>query len=100
MVAAPYAEPLPAAAAVEASSEASFGDYWAAGAFVDLASRASGAAGARAAELERRVVLSQYALRVHSAGSTPPQETGLLCNSWGGKHHSEMRFWHQVGRRC
>eukprot|EP01043_Picozoa_sp_COSAG02_P089829 COSAG02_NODE_26763_length_625_cov_0.908745_1_plen_200_part_01 len=26
----------------------------------------------------------------------PPQESGLLYNSWTGKHHSEMRYWHQT----
>ena len=30
------------------------------------------------------------------AGSVPPQESGLLYNSWTGKHHSEMRYWHQT----
>ena len=39
----------------------------------------------RALELERRVVLSQYLTRVHSAGALPPQETGLAANSWYGK---------------
>ena len=24
------------------------------------------------------------------------QETGLLSNSWSGKFHLEMRFWHQA----
>ena len=33
----------------------------------------------------------QYLLRVNDAGAEPPAETGLLCNSWGGKHHNEMR---------
>ena len=47
-------------------------------------------------ELERRVTLSRYLLRVNDAGAEPPQETGLLCNSWSGKHHSEMRWWHQA----
>ena len=50
----------------------------------------------RAKELERRVVLSQYLTRVNSAGSTPPQETGYTLNSWYGKHHHEMRWWHQA----
>ena len=66
-------------------------DYWSTGAFVDLASSTDDA---RAFELERRVVLSRYLLRVHNAGAEPPQETGLLCNSWAGHHHLEMRFWH------
>ena len=26
----------------------------------------------------------------------PPQETGLTCNSWYGKFHLEMHWWHSV----
>lgn len=68
-------------------------DYWMTGAFVDLAGNANG--DPAASELERRVVLSRYLVRAESAGSTPPQETGLLSNSWSGKFHLEMRWWHQ-----
>lgn len=50
----------------------------------------------RAKELERRVVLSQYLLAIQCAGSTPPQETGLTYNSWFGKFHMEMIWWHQA----
>ena len=49
---------------------------------------------ARAWELERRIILSQYLMAVNSSGSTPPQETGLICNSWYGKMHLEMYLWH------
>lgn len=48
----------------------------------------------RARELERRIILSQYLMAVNSSGSTPPQETGLTCNSWYGKMHLEMYLWH------
>ena len=48
----------------------------------------------RATELERRVVLSQYLTAVNCAGSTPPQETGLIYNTWDGKFHLEMHWWH------
>jgi Trehalose and maltose hydrolases (possible phosphorylases) len=51
---------------------------------------------ARAKELERRIVLSQYLLAIQSSGSTPPQETGLTCNSWYGKFHLEMHLWHSA----
>ena len=44
----------------------------------------------RAAELERRVVLSQYLMAIQSAGIYPPQETGLTYNSWYGKFHIEI----------
>jgi len=39
-------------------------------------------------------VLSQYLTAIQSAGSQPPQETGLTCNSWYGKFHLEMHWWH------
>ncbi len=45
-------------------------------------------------ELERRAVLSQYLTAIHCAGSLPPQETGLTMNSWYGKFHLEMHWWH------
>ena len=48
----------------------------------------------RAPELERRVVLSQYLTAIQCSGSMPPQETGLTCNSWFGKAHLEMHWWH------
>lgn len=48
----------------------------------------------RAVELERRAVLSRYIQRVHAAGNLPPAETGLLANSWRGKFHLEMHWWH------
>lgn len=71
-------------------------DYWTAfwknGAVVDF----SHCTDPRAAELERRVVLSQYLLAIQSAGSVPPQETGLTYNSWFGKFHLEMIWWHQA----
>lgn len=50
----------------------------------------------RAAELERRVILSQYLMAIQSAGMYPPQETGLTYNSWFGKFHLEMHWWHAV----
>ncbi len=66
--------------------------YWTNGAAVDF----SACTDPRAKELERRVVLSQYLLAVQCAGSTPPQETGLTYNSWFGKFHLEMIWWHQA----
>lgn len=50
----------------------------------------------RAKELERRVVLSQYLTYVNCAGNMPPQETGLTYNSWYGRPHLEMTWWHAV----
>lgn len=67
-------------------------NYWTKGAAVDFA----GSKDPRANELERRVVLSQYLMAIQCAGSVPPQETGLTYNSWFGKFHLEMVWWHQV----
>ena len=66
--------------------------YWQKGAMVDFGQCKD----ARAKELERRVVLSQYLLAIQDAGDTPPQETGLTYNSWFGKFHLEMILWHQA----
>lgn len=51
---------------------------------------------ARAFELERRVVLSQYLMAIQCAGKYPPQESGLTYNTWYGKFHLEMHWWHGV----
>ena len=40
------------------------------------------------------MVLSQYLTAIQCAGSKPPQETGLTVNSWYGKFHLEMHWWH------
>jgi hypothetical protein len=64
--------------------------FWTSGAAIDL----SAAPDPRARELERRIVLSQYLTAIQCAGSIPPQETGLTCNSWYGKFHLEMHYWH------
>lgn len=66
--------------------------FWNEGAFVDF----SACTDKRAAELERRVFLSQYLMAVQCAGIYPPQETGLTYNSWFGKFHLEMHWWHAV----
>ncbi len=64
--------------------------YWLEGAAIDFGQTAD----PRAAELERRMVLSQYLMRINAGGSLPPQESGLLSNSWYGKFHYEMIWWH------
>ncbi len=66
--------------------------FWQKGGVVDF----SHCSDPRAGELERRVVLSQYLTAIQCAGSTPPQETGLTYNSWFGKYHLEMIWWHQA----
>lgn len=65
-------------------------DFWEKGGAIEL----SGSADPRALELERRIILSQYLLAIQSAGTVPPAETGLTCNSWYGKFHLEMYPFH------
>lgn len=79
-------------AATSESSTKGWADFWASGAAVDF----EGSTDPRANELERRIVLSQYLTKVQCGGSHPPQETGLTFNSWYGKPHTEMHWWHGV----
>lgn len=66
--------------------------FWKSGGAVDF----SGSIDQRAFELERRIILSQYLAKIQCAGKYPPQETGLTYNSWYGKPHLEMHWWHGV----
>ncbi len=66
--------------------------WWNAGAIIDF----SHCTDPRAKELERRVVLSQYLTQINCANNMPPQETGLTYNSWFGRPHLEMTWWHAV----
>lgn len=81
---------LPVFEEVRAAAAAHWRDFWTRGAAVSF----EGSSDPRAPELERRVVLSRYLTAVHSAGVLPPQESGLVHNSWGGKFHLEMHWWH------
>jgi hypothetical protein len=64
--------------------------FWKSGGAIDFA----GSTDPRAAELERRTVLSQYLTAIQFAGDFPPQESGLTVSTWYGKHHTEMIWWH------
>ncbi|KAK1706351.1 hypothetical protein BDP67DRAFT_622668 [Colletotrichum lupini] len=65
--------------------------YWKEGGFVDLTQSSN----PNATELQRRIILSQYAMRINSAATgQPPQESGLVYNGWWGKFHMEMVVWH------
>ena len=79
-------------ATVADRSAAYWQQFWQTGGIVDF----SHCKDKRAKELERRVVLSQWLLAIQCAASTPPQETGLTYNSWFGKFHMEMIWWHQA----
>ncbi|MGI5898774.1 MAG: glycoside hydrolase family 65 [Christensenellales bacterium] len=73
-----------------ASSEF-WANYWEEGGFVSIKN-----GGKKGKELQRRIILSQYLTAIQCAGSLPPAETGLTANSWYGKFHLEMHWWHSV----
>jgi hypothetical protein len=76
----------------EAATIDSWKKFWTNGGAVDF----SNCTDTRANELERRIILSQYLMKVNCSGSLPPQETGLTMNSWYGKFHLEMHWWHSA----
>jgi hypothetical protein len=81
---------LPHFEQVRATAEQSWNEFWQRGGAIDL----SASTDAHANELERRIVLSQYLTAINCSGSLPPQETGLVTDSWYGKFHLEMHWWH------
>ena len=85
-------QPLSDFTTVSAETSNYWQAFWKNGAAVDF----SQCKDPRAKELERRVVLSQYLMAIQCAGNVPPQETGLTYNSWFGKFHLEMHWWHAV----
>ena len=64
--------------------------YWEKGGIADFSHCTNPAA----AELERRMALSLYLTAVQCRGSMPPQESGLTYNTWFGRPHLEMAWWH------
>lgn len=81
---------LPLFRDVKTNSEVAWKSFWNRGGAVDFA----GSTDPRAHELERRVILSEYLTKIQCSGGYPPQETGLTYNSWYGKPHLEMHWWH------
>lgn len=67
-----------------------YAHYWNSGGMIDFGKVSD----ARAKELERRMILSMYLTKIQSTGVEPPQETGLTYNSWYGRPHLEMTWWH------
>ncbi|WP_297595591.1 hypothetical protein [Parabacteroides sp.] len=86
------ADDIPVVADVFDESAREWQSFWQSGAVIDL----SGSKDPRWKELERRIVLSQYLMKVNEAGSLPPQESGLVNNGWYGRFHFEMIWWHGV----
>jgi hypothetical protein len=83
---------LPTFGESRAATTANWQAYWRLLGAIDL----SKSRDPRWRELERRIVLSQYLTAIQCAGRYPPQETGLTYNSWYGKFHLEMHWWHAV----
>ena len=86
------ADDIPVVADVFDENAREWQSFWQSGAVIDL----SGSKDPRWKELERRIVLSQYLMKVNEAGSLPPQESGLVNNGWYGRFHFEMIWWHGV----
>ncbi len=84
--------PSPDFGSVAQANQEAWKDFWTKGAAVDF----SHCKDPRAKEIERRMMLSLYLTRIQCANSQPPQETGLTYNSWFGKPHLEMHWWHGV----
>lgn len=84
--------PLPSFDETLTTSREHWHDFWRTGGAIDL----SGSRDQRWRELERRIVLSQYLTAIQCSGQYPPQETGLTYNSWEGKFHLEMHWWHAM----
>ena len=76
----------------QSDAKSHWNHFWQTGGAIDL----SGSKDPRWFELERRIVLSQYLTAIQDAGKYPPQETGLTYNSWNGKFHLEMHWWHEA----
>ena len=90
---APSSNPKPGSfAQAKEAARKHWNTFWQTGGAIDL----SGSRDPRWQELERRIVLSQYLTAIQDAGENPPQETGLTYNSWEGKFHLEMHWWHEA----
>jgi hypothetical protein len=90
---APKANPRPTDfAKVKTAAQQNWNSFWQDGGAIDL----SGSKDPRWFELERRIVLSQYLTAIQDAGENPPPETGLTYNTWEGKFHLEMHWWHEA----
>src|SRR5664280_190774 len=83
---------LPTFAQSQRAAQKNWNSFWQTGGAIDL----SGSKDPPWFELERRIVLSQYLTAIQDAGKNPPQETGLTYNTWEGKFHLEMHWWHEA----
>jgi hypothetical protein len=81
---------LPGFYSTTVASTVAWEKFWRNSAAVDF----SGSTDPRAKQIEERIILSRYLMAAQMAGDVPPQESGLTCNTWYGKHHTEMIWWH------
>lgn len=84
--------PVPDFSHFESATQQYWNQFWSTGGAIDL----SQSKDPRWLELERRIVLSEYLTAIQSAGKNPPAETGLTMNSWYGRFHMEMYWWHDA----
>lgn len=75
-----------------ASSKNALRKFWEKGGIIDFGECED----YRAKELEERMIRSLYITRINSCSSVPPQESGFVGNSWYGKSHLEMHYWHSA----
>ncbi|KAG7092676.1 hypothetical protein E1B28_009010 [Marasmius oreades] len=68
-----------AAQQVMQSSVNEWEKFWEQSGFIDVFTDSTDP---RADELQRRIILSRYLMRVNEAGDTPPQESGLVNDGW------------------
>ncbi|WP_020530392.1 hypothetical protein [Flexithrix dorotheae] len=77
---------------LQTETHKAYQQFWESGGMIDFGETKD----ERAHEIERRMILSMYLTKVNCGGNSFPQETGLTCNSWYGKPHMEMAWWHGV----
>jgi protein-glucosylgalactosylhydroxylysine glucosidase len=85
-------EQVPSFTQTSINSITAYKKFWLSGGAVDFSETKD----PRAFEIERRAILSQYLTKIQCSSAYPPQETGLTYNSWYGKPHLEMHWWHAV----
>jgi hypothetical protein len=69
-------------AKIQEKNAKDWNQYWKQGGFIDLTESSN----PNATELQRRIITSQYHVRVNSAATgQSPQESGLMNNGWYGK---------------
>lgn len=76
--------------AIQQRNRKGWNEYWSDGGFVDLTASTN----PNATELQRRILLSQYHVRVNSAAhGQSPQESGLMNNGWYGELLNHTPLW-------